>query len=88
MSGDTPFARGLVAENVRRYGEGEGVEEMLRGFYSFDHTDMTHLTASSEMKSFITALKVPTSVVTGEPIPEMASIMTLHQYKDKFNATR
>ena len=77
MSGDTPFTRGYIADDVGKDGEEEGVEEMLRGSCSVDNTNMTSLTASSEMKSFITALKVPASVVIGGPIPEMPSIITL-----------
>ena len=77
MSGDTPFARGSLAEAAGKDGESDGVEEMLRGTNTFNSTDMTPLTASFEINSFTTALKVPTSVLTGGPIPEMPSIIPL-----------
>ena len=88
MSGDTPFARGSLSDVVGKDGEGDGAEEMLRGTYTIDTTDMIPLTASYEMKNFINTLKIPTSVVTGGPIPEMTSIITLRKFKDIFNATR
>ena len=61
---------------------------MLQGTYSIDDKDMTPLMASNEMKSFLAALKIPTSVLIGGTVPEMPSIITLQQFKDIFNATK
>ena len=77
MSGDTPFARGPLSVDVGKDGEGEEVDEMLQGTYSIDNKNMTPLMASTEMKSFIVALKFPTSVVMWGAIPETPSIITL-----------
>ena len=56
MSGDSPFARGAIAESIGLDGEGEGVEEMLQGTYTMDTEGLDEVSASSEMKSFIKAL--------------------------------
>ena len=88
MSGDTPFARGLLSDAVGLDGESAGVDEMLQGTYSIDAQNMTPLMASNEMKSFLAALKLPTSGITGGPIPDMPSTITLQQFKDIFNATK
>ena len=58
MSGDTPFARGSLAENVGKDGECEGVDEMLKGTYSIDNKDMTPLLASTEMKKFLSSPQI------------------------------
>ena len=52
MSGDSPVAIGKLASDIGYDGEGEVVEEMLRGVYTIDTTGMDEVYASNEMKIF------------------------------------
>jgi hypothetical protein len=52
MSGDTPFARGPLADKIGKDGEGAAVEEMLKGSFVFDTEGMDEVHASKEMTSF------------------------------------
>ena len=88
MSGDTPFARGDLADDIGRDGEGKGAEEMLRETYTMDNEGMDLMMASTEMNSFLKALKLPNSKLTGGIIPTMSSLITLQQYNAIFNSTR
>ena len=56
ISVDTPFTRDTLADDVGRYGEGEGAAELLRGTYNMDIKEMNSLMALSEMTSFLQAL--------------------------------
>ena len=82
-SGDTPFARGKLAKYIGRDGEGEGEgseegsEDMLRGTYTMDTEGMDPMMASTEMNSFLQALKLPDSKLTGGLIPTMLSLILL-----------
>ena len=50
MSGDTPFARGPLANDIGVEGQEDQVEDMLKGTYVMDETGMDAVHASSEMK--------------------------------------
>ena len=52
MSGDSPFARGPLAEAIGLDGEGHGVDEMLQGSFDVDKAGLDGTAASSEMNSF------------------------------------
>ena len=56
MYGDSPFARGPLADAVGLDEEGEGVEEMLQGTFDTDKSGLNGAAASSEMSSFMKAL--------------------------------
>ena len=71
MSGDTPFARAKLARAIGLDGEGEAVEEMLRGTYTLDDTGMDELHASEEMKNFLDDLKIPISGETHGTTPSL-----------------
>ena len=88
MSGDTSFARGKLAEDIGRDGEGEGSEEMFRGTYTMDTEGMDPSMASTKINIFLHALKLPDSKLTVSHIPTTPSLITLQQYKDIFNSTR
>ena len=59
MSGDSPFTRGALADEISKDGEGEAVDEILKGSYEMDLRGKDEATSSSEMHSFIKALKIP-----------------------------
>ena len=80
MSGDTPFARGPLADLVGDDGEGEAVEEILKVKFTLDIKELDEAAASSEMKSFIAALKIPISKKTGSEVPEMSVNMKMERY--------
>ena len=52
MSGDSPFARGPLAEAIGLDGEGQGVDEMLQGTFDVDKAGLDGAAASSDMHSF------------------------------------
>ena len=52
MSGDSPFARGPLAEAIGLDGEGQGVDEMLQGTFDVDKAGLDGAAASSEIHSF------------------------------------
>ena len=87
MSGDTPFARGPSADLVGDDGEVDAVEEMLKGKFTLDIKELDEAAASSEMKSFIMALKIPTSKKTGSEVPEMSVNMKMEGYIRAFRKT-
>ena len=87
MSGDTPFARDTLASDIGLDGEGEAVEEMLRGTYTLDETGMDEIHASAEMKHSLAALKIPIFQTTNGPTPTMEVGMTLENYFEVFNKT-
>ena len=71
MSGDSPFARGKLAEDIGQDEEGEEVEKIIKGTFTVDKEGMDEVQALSEMAGFIKVLKVPLSAKTGKPLPEM-----------------
>ena len=87
MSGDTTFAQGPLANLVGDDGEGGAVEEMLRGKFTLDTRELDEAAASSEMKSFISALKVPASKKSGSDVPEMSVEMKMEGYIRVFKKT-
>ena len=87
MSGDTPFARGPLANDIGVDGHEDKVEEMLQGTYVIDDTGMDDVHASSEMKCFMQALQVPKSKRTGDTVPLMNSEVTMEDYVEVFNKT-
>ena len=48
------------------------MDEMLEGAYTIDKEILNEVQASSEMTSFITAMKLPLSTKTGGTVPEMS----------------
>ena len=71
MSGDTPFARVSLANDIGVDGQGYKAEEMLKGTYVIDDKGMDDVHASFEMKCFMQALKVPKSKYNGDTVPLM-----------------
>ena len=71
MSGDSPFAKGPLADVVGLDSDGGGVDEMLQGTFDIDKAGLRCTAASSEMHSFLKALQIPLSAKTGIPGPTM-----------------
>ena len=88
MSGDSPFARGAIAESIGLDGEGEGTEDMLKGNYKMDTKGLDEVSASSEMHSFIKTLQIPVSDKTGTRVPTMKRDMTVEDSTKIFSKTR
>ena len=88
MSGDSPFARGPLAEAIGLDGEGDGVEDMLNGTFDTDREGLDGIAASSEMRSFIKALQIPTSKLTGDPVHTMQTDMTVEDSIEIFSGTK
>ena len=88
MSGDSPFARGEMAELIGRDGEEEAVEALLDGSFDWGYREDSHLTSSTAMHTFLNKLQRPLSTETGGPLHEMESIMTTEDYLHSFNNTR
>ena len=86
--GDTPFVRGALAEDVGYDGEEQVVVEMLKGSYTIDRYDLDEVQASTEMSSFLAALKIPHSSKMGGPTPEMSDDITAGNYMVLMNKTR
>ena len=59
ISGVTLFIRGPLVYMVGYDGEGDAVEEMLKAKFNLDIKELDEAAASLEMKSFVTALKIP-----------------------------
>ena len=87
ISGDTPFARGSLATDIGVDGQGDKVEEMLKGTYVLDVKEMDDVHASSELQCFMKALQVPKSKIHGEKVPLMNSEVNLDHYIGVFNRT-
>lgn len=75
MSGGSPFDRGSIVDKVGLDREGTGVDEMLQSTFSTDREGLNSIAASSDMKSFIQALQIPTFV--GKQIPTMKADTTV-----------
>ena len=88
MSGDSPFARGPLADAVGLDGEGEGVDEMLQGTFDTDKSGLNGAAASSEMSSFLKALQIPLSAKTGAPVPTMKTELTVEESCKIFRKTK
>ena len=88
MLGDPPFARGPLVDVIGLDGERAGVEDMLQGTFDTDNEDMDSITASSEMTSFLKALKIPISATTGSPVPPMVTDMTMEESRNIFGKTK
>ena len=88
ISGESPFARGYLADALGKDGEGGAVEDILKGEFKYDTDVMDDIQASSEMKSFIGALKTPISGKTGKYVPTMDTTMDIEQHREVFKKTR
>jgi len=88
MSSDSPFDRVPLAEEVGLDCEVRGVDDMLQGTFRTDREVLKGAAASSEMKSFIQALQILISKVTGEPVPTMVTEMTVKDSCEIFNHTK
>ena len=88
MSGDTPFARGELAELIGRDGDEEAVEALLDGTFEWGNRDGENLINSKEMYTFLAKLKRPKSNKTDETVEEMDGLMTIEDYQSIFNNTR
>ena len=80
MSGESPFARGTLAEDIGLDGKGDAVDGILQGKFKRDLSGLDKALASSEMKTFIQALQIPTSIETGKPIKTMPVTFTNEDY--------
>lgn len=87
MSGESPFTRGQLADEIGRDGEGTAVDELLKGTFERDRSGLDAATASSEMTNSIKALKLPISHKTGITIAEIDGEVSLQEYKATFNCT-
>ena len=66
-----------MADEIGRDGEGEVVHALLQRMFERDLSGLDIATASSEMNSFINALKLPISHKTGILISEMDGEVSL-----------
>ena len=64
------------------------MDEMLEGAYTIDKEILNEVQASSEMTSFITAMKLPLSTKTGGTVPEMSNDISAENYVSMMNKTR
>ena len=87
MSGDTPFARGPLADQIGKYGKGVAVDEMLKGSFTLDTTGLDEVHASKQMKSFLAALKIPATKRGDKATPVMDENITLEN-TETFNKTK
>ena len=87
MSGDAPFSRGSLATDIGVDGQGNKVEEMLKGTYVLDAKGMDDVHASSELKCFLKALQVPKFKLHGEIVPLINFEVNLEHYVGVFNRT-
>ena len=87
MSGDTPFARAPLADDIGVDGHEDKVKEMLQGTYVMDDKGLDEVHASLEMKCFMQALKVPKSKRNGDTVPLMNSKVNMKGYVEVFNQT-
>ena len=71
MSGESPFARGPLAADIGLDGEGDAVEDILKGKYKRDLSGLDEASTSSEMKNFIKVLKILISLKTGKSLEPM-----------------
>ena len=62
--------------------------EMLKEYYTIDKHDLDEVQASTEMSSFLAALKIPHTPKTGGPTPEMSDDITARNYVAMVNKTR
>ena len=88
MSGDTPFARGVLAENVGYEGQGEAVDKMLQGAYTIHKESLDEVQASAEMASFIAVIQTHLSTKTGGPVPVMSDDTIAENYVEMMNKAR
>ena len=77
MSGESPFVRGRTA-----------VDDILNGEFDIDTEGLDEATASTEMHSFIKALKIPNSKDSNTKLKEMGIGITSQDYVDIFSKTR
>ena len=88
MSGDTPFAKGELAELIGYDGDEEAVEAILDGSFEWEKREGGNLLHSKEMHTFLKNLQRPISPKTKEPIQTMEDLMTPEDYQNAFNNTR
>ena len=77
MSGNSPFSRRKLAEDIILNSKGEAVEEQLRGTYNMDNNGINKMHASRDMNNFIVVLKIPTSSKIGKPIIKIEAEITV-----------
>ena len=61
---------------------------ILKGSYTIDRYDLDEVQASTEMTSFLAALKILHSSKTGGPTPVMSDDITAGNYVAMMNKTR
>ena len=88
MSGESSFARGPLAADIGLDGKGDAVEDILKGKYKRDISGLDEASASSEMKNFIKALKIPISLKTGKSLEPMPITYKNEYYVESFSKTR
>ena len=88
MSGDSPFARGELADAIGKDDKGKAVDEILKGTFKRDTQGTDGATASSEIQSFIKALKIPISNKKGDTIPLINTDISLQNYIETYSKTR
>ena len=88
MSGDTPFTRVPLVDQIGKDGECAAVEEMLKGNFTLDTSGMDEVHASKAMKSFLAALKILVTERGNKSTPIMDDNMTLKNYTEESNKPR
>ena len=66
ISGDSPFTRRKLVEDIWKDGERTVVDEILKGSYTRDTRGLDEVVSSSEMTRFINTLQIPTLDKIGE----------------------
>lgn len=88
MYGDSTFISGPIVDTIGLDGKGTGVDEMLQCTFETDMEGLYGIAISSEIKSFIKALKNPLSANTGTHVPTVKRDTTVEDSSKIFGKSR